>query len=169
MNKQTLDEINAETITSQDFDNVCKLIDWLTQKSDTPNTGDHVAATMNGPYYREEKQIPFARFYRKPKTIFKPFSDEADEAGVIGVKLAEYSGPDAGRGMDEMMGWQIGQNLAFCTGGSNYSYGGEDTPQYIRNGSRAVWYYTDTAQDRWKSLRFYAMQPSWTVKLLHDV
>tara|TARA_Y100001938_G_scaffold140764_1_gene209444 strand:+ start:809 stop:958 length:150 start_codon:yes stop_codon:yes gene_type:complete len=45
MNKQTLEEINAEKITSRDFDNVCKIIDWLTQKSDTPNTGDHVAAT----------------------------------------------------------------------------------------------------------------------------
>lgn len=168
MNKQTLDEINAETITSQDFDNVCKIIDWLTQKSDTPNTGDHVAATMNGPYYREEKQIPFARFYRNPRTIFKPLPKKIDQAGIMGVKLAEYSGPNAGRGMDEMMGWQIGQNLAFCTGGSNYSYGGEDDPQYIRNGSRAVWYYTDTAQDRWKSLRFYVVQPSWTVKLLND-
>ena len=72
MNKQTLDEINAETITSQDFDNVCKIIDWLTQKSDTPNTGDHVAATMNGPYYREEKQIPFARLWRRRRSAIHP-------------------------------------------------------------------------------------------------
>jgi len=155
-------------VTSQDLDNITKIIELLTRESDGPQNGDHVAATMNGPYYREEKQIPFARFYRNPKTIFKPLPKKIDQAGIMGVKLAEYSGPNAGRGMDEMMGWQIGEKLAFCTGGSNYTYSGEDAPQYVRNGSRAVWYYTESAQDHWKSLRFYAMQPSWTVKLLND-
>ena len=168
MNRQTLEKINTEPVTSQDLDNITKIIELLTRESDDPQNGDHVAATMNGQHYPAENQIPFARFYRNPRTIFKPFTEEADEAGVIGGKLAEYSGPDAGRGMDEMMGWQIGEKLAFCTGGCNYSYGGEDDPQYIRNGSRAVWYYTNSAQDHWKHLRFYVTQPSWTVSLLND-
>jgi len=168
MNKQTLEKINTEPVTSQDLDHITKVIELLTRESDGPQNGDHVAATMDGQYYPVGKQIPFARFYQKRRTIFKPTAAKEDQAGILGVKLAEYSGPNAGRGMDEMMGWRIGKELAFCTGGCNYSYGGEDTPQYVRNGSRAVWYFTDSAQDRWKHLRFYVTQPSWTVSLLND-